>query len=79
MANIDVFAVTPKQGDIPFNPYLHIYLSEHACDSAGFILLSSRLMTNREIDEAVDLLVKQLEEIRKTAKIKLKKARERSN
>ena len=76
MAEINVFEVAPKKGDIPFTPYLHIHLSEHASDSEGHILLSARLMTDKEIDEAVDLLLKQLEKVRKRAKSKLKKVKE---
>jgi ribosome-associated translation inhibitor RaiA len=33
-------------------------------------------MTDKEIDEAVDLLLKQLEKVRKRAKSKLKKVKE---
>ena len=76
MAKINVFEVAPKKGDMPFPPYLHIHLSEHFSDSEGHILLSPQLMTDKEIDETVDLLVVQLEKVRKTAKLKLKKAKE---
>jgi hypothetical protein len=77
MAKIDVLEVAPRKGDTPFTPYLHIYLSEHFSDSEGAILLSPKLMTDKEIDEAVDFLVMQLEKTRKTAKSQLKKAKER--
>lgn len=75
MAKIDVFEVTPRKGGMPFTPYLHIHLSEHFSDSEGHILLSPQLMTDKEIDEAVDFLVMQLEKAKKTAKSKLKKAK----
>jgi hypothetical protein len=75
MAEINVFEVAPKKGDMPFTPYLHIHLSEYSSDAEGHILLSAQLMTDKEIDEAVDLLLKQLENVRKRAKSKLKKSK----
>jgi hypothetical protein len=78
MAKIDVFEVAPKKGDMPFTPYLHIYLPEHSSDSEGHKLLSPQLMTDKEIDEAIDFLVMQLEKARKTAKSKFKKAKGRA-
>lgn len=78
MAKIDVLEVAPRKGDMPFTPYLRIYLSEHFSDSEGHTLLSPQLMTDKEIDEAIDFLVMQLEKTRKTAKSKLKKAKERA-
>lgn len=79
MTEINFFGVAPKKGDIPFRPYLRISLSEHSSDSEGHILLSPELMTDKEIDEAVDLLVKQLENVRKKAKSKLKKINDGTN
>jgi hypothetical protein len=73
MTKIDVFEVAPEKGKIPFTPFLHIYLSEHASDSEGRKLLSPQLMTDKEIDEAIDSLIRQLEKVRKKAKSKLKK------
>jgi len=77
MAKIDVFDVAPRKGDTPFSPYLYIYLSEHFSDAEGHKLLSPKLMTDIEIDEAVDFLIMQLEKARKKAKSKLKKLKER--
>ncbi len=77
MAKIDVFEVAPRKGDMPFSPYLNIYLSEHFSGSEGYKLLSPKLMTDKEIDEAVDSLIMQLEKARKKAKSKLKKVKER--
>ncbi len=78
MAKIDVFEVAPRKGDRPFTPYLHIHLSEHFSDSEGHILLSPQLITEKEIDEAIDFLIMQLEKARKTAKSKLEKTKERA-
>jgi hypothetical protein len=77
MATIDVHKVAPGKGDIPFPPYVHIYLSEYSSDSAGRPLMSPELMTDREIDEAIDYLASQLEKVRKAAKLQLKKIKER--
>lgn len=75
MAKIDIFEMAPGKGDMPFTPYLQIHLSEHFSDSEGHILLSPQLMTDKEIDEAVDFLIMQLEKARRTAKSKLKKTK----
>ena len=60
MAKIDVFEVAPKKGDMPFTPYLHIYLSEHSSDSEGHTLLSPQLMTDKEIDAKVAAAIQAL-------------------
>ena len=73
MAEISVLTVAPRKGDPPFTPYVHIYLSQHMTADSGRILLSPQLMTDVEIDESVDWLIKQLEEARKKAKNDLKK------
>ncbi len=78
MAQIDVMEVAPKKGDVPFSPFLHIYLSEYSSDSKGRPLLSPQLMTDKEIDESIDYLLTQLEKVRKSAKTKLKKTKERT-
>lgn len=78
MAEIDVFEVAPRKGDVPFTPYLHIYLPEHSIDPEGRILLSPQLMTEKEIDESTNYLIMQLEKARRTAKSKLRKQKERA-
>ncbi len=72
MARISVYKVAPPKKDLPFNPYVHIFLSEYSQDE-GHILLSPRLMTDEEIDYSIDRLRKQLETARKKAKLELKK------
>jgi hypothetical protein len=62
----------------PFNPYVYVVLSEHVRDSGGNITLTPHLMTEVEIDEAVDLLIKQLEKARNKAKKELQKAKEQN-
>ena len=73
MAKIDILKVSAKKDDPPFSPFLKITLSEYSSDSAGNVFLSPELMTEKEIDESIDLLMAQLEKARKTAKRKLKK------
>lgn len=63
-----------KQGDPPCSPFIHIALGYHAVEG-DHMLLSAQLMTNREIDEAIDSLQSDLEECRKSAKSDLKKLR----
>jgi hypothetical protein len=46
-------------------------------DEGGQLLLTPQLMTDREIDEAVDGLIKELEEFRKAAKKELMTLRAR--
>lgn len=65
---IGVFTVAPRKGDPPFSPFTHIWLSQHSKDTDGRILLSPQLMTDTEVDESVDWLIKQLEKARKKAK-----------
>jgi hypothetical protein len=77
MATINVYKVASGKGDLPFTPYVHIYLSDFTNDSVGYPLMSPQLMTDVEIDETIDYLVSQLEKVRKTAKLKLKKIKER--
>lgn len=73
MAQIDVFKVAPKKGDLPYNPYVCIWLSQSSKDNHGRTILSPDLMTEKEVDESVDLLISQLEKVRKKAKRQLKK------
>lgn len=78
MANFSVITVARRKNDPPFNSYVYLVLSEHSKDSTGNIMLSAKLMTEVEIDEAIDLLTKQLEKARKKAKKELQKAKEQN-
>ncbi len=72
MPEIEVLKIAPRKNEPPFTPFVQVWLSQHTVDSNGRILLSPELMTDFEIDEAVDFLVKQLEQTRKKAKQALK-------
>ena len=77
MAEISVFTVAPRKGDLPFTPFAHVWLSQHSADAAGRILLSPQLMTDKEVDESVDRLIGQLEKARKKAKKDLQDKKEK--
>ncbi len=77
MAEIAFYTVAPKEGEHPFPPYLHIYLSAYADDPDWGPLMSPNLMTDREIDETIDYLITQLESVREKAKLELKKVKQR--
>ena len=66
-----------KKGDNPVSPFIHLSLGYHATSDDGHILLSAQLMTNREVDECVDQLRKELEKFRKEAKQELTTLHER--
>lgn len=61
------------EAEIPFpcSTYVAVALDWHTTLDTGEKLLSAQLMSNGEIDEAVDRLISELEEFRKKAKKKL--------
>ncbi len=59
------------KGDLPSTPFLYLAVGTHTPED-GHTLLSSRLMSDKEIDEVVEHLKKELEEFRKKAKKELK-------
>lgn len=75
MAQIDVFKVAPREGDMLFHPFANIELTGYSRDQEGRILLSCDLMTASEVDYAVNGLIEQLEKARKKAKHHVETAR----
>lgn len=59
-----------KKGDMPADPFVTIELGTHM-ELDGRRILTSNLMTDAEIDYEVDGLIKELEQLRKTAKKEL--------
>jgi len=57
---------------LPISPLVHVCISNYY-QHDGQILLSAQLMTEKEIDEAVDHLREELETFRNKAKQELKK------
>lgn len=60
-----------NKGDHPISPFLYLSLGTYS-GHQGRILLSAQLMTDSEIDYAVDGLKDELEEFRNKAKKELK-------
>lgn len=65
-----------KKGDYPAAPFVQVSLGAHF-ESEGRVLLSPQLMTDKEIDEAVDQLKSELEEFRREAKKEINAVRAR--
>jgi hypothetical protein len=71
-----VYCESPKKNDTPFNPYVHILVQNRGpVLESGDIQISPNLMTDQEIDGQIDILIRELKEVRKEAKRKLKKER----
>ena len=75
MAEISYLIKKPKEGGVPFPPVVNLWLSSHSKNSKGHILLSCNLMSGKEVDQATDALILQLNRARKNAKKALTKAR----
>jgi hypothetical protein len=55
----------PRAGEKPFAPFAYVAPVAFSTGPDGTVALSPNLMTRKEIDETVDLLISDLEEIRK--------------
>ena len=62
-----------KKGDLPCNAMVNIAVQEYSTMKDREILVSANLMTDEEIDYAVDGLIQDLEKARKEAKRTLNK------
>jgi hypothetical protein len=81
MANFNVITVARKKADLQFNPYVRVCLAhppDHYKDDRGNIVLSLKLMTDEEIDVAIDGLIEELRKVRQKAKKELQKAKEQN-
>lgn len=65
-----------KKGDYPITSFVHLSLGTYM-EEQDHILLSAQLMTDREVDEVVDSLKKELDEFGKAAKRELKELHEK--
>lgn len=63
------------QGDLPTRPFVYIELGTYAREG-GHVLLSSQLISDAEIDEAVAILKADLDEFSKSAKRELRSLRQ---
>ena len=66
-----------KKGDLPGDPTVSIILNEYGTSDEGVISISATLVTDSEIDNAIDELQKNLESVRKEAKRVLKLQKEK--
>ncbi len=70
------FVVNPfekwKPTDIPNNCHVNIAVGAYATSPTGELLLTENLMSDQEVDHAIDRLKKQLEKVRNEAKKKIK-------
>ncbi len=64
----DLYCVSPKKGDPPFRPEVYITLKKLPQEIGGKRLLSPILMSEREIDETIDQMIKELQILRKKPK-----------
>ena len=65
-----------KKGDNPVPPIVHLALGIYS-ESEGKILLGPDLMTDKEVDDLVDLLLGELEKFCEQAKKELRSLREK--
>lgn len=61
-----------KQDKPPSQSYVEILLADYSIGVDGAPLLSPRLYSKSEVDNHINTLVRQLEEVRKKAKSKMK-------
>ena len=60
-----------KPGEYPLSPFVHIGVGD-APSLSGQAILSPQLMTEHEVDHAINLLVAELEKLRLLAKLELR-------
>jgi hypothetical protein len=78
MSNFSVITVARGKNDLLFNPYIYIVPFGDCKDSSEDIRLTPNLMIEVEIDNFIDLLIKQLNKTRNKAKKELQNAKEQN-
>jgi hypothetical protein len=61
-----------KPGDLPMNAAVSIGVVDQSVRPTGEVLISAQLMTDQEVDFAIDGIINELEQIRKSAKAAIK-------
>lgn len=61
-----------RKESYPLSPQVSIRLSMYRTESNGAITLGPYLATDKEVDHAIDFLIKELEQVRKSCKKTLK-------
>ncbi|MCD4719239.1 MAG: hypothetical protein K8S13_05175 [Desulfobacula sp.] len=64
----ELHRVSPKKNEPPFPPYVHLALKRPAQNEQGKLLFSPMLMSEMEIDDTFDMLITELQALRKKAK-----------
>lgn len=60
-----------KKGDLLGNQMVFFTLAEYGTNADGQVLLTPSLASDAEVDGQIDILIKELETIRKKAKLKI--------
>jgi hypothetical protein len=68
MLSINAIPIHKGDKDIPGPTFAILYLTGYTSDSNGGILLSPELATEKEVDEAVEHLVTEIQKAAKAAK-----------
>ncbi len=61
-----------KKGEYPLSPQVAIRLPTYRTESCGAVTVGPYLGTEKEIDESINFLIRELENVRKDAKRELK-------
>ena len=61
-----------KKGDLPGNQMVNIVLNSYSTLNDGIIAITAQLASDSEVDYEIDSLIRDLEQVRKTAKTKIK-------
>jgi len=77
MHKFSLHSVGPKVDDRPFKPYVQITLDSYNTNQDGFVQLSSKMMSDDEIDSFKNEIVKDLNRACTMAKLELEKLNSR--
>lgn len=64
----ELHSVSPKKDEPPFRPSVYIALKRPPQNEQGKLLLSPMLMSEKEIDDTFDMLINELQALRKRQK-----------
>ncbi len=64
----DLHKVSPKKNELPFPSSVYLALKRPPQNEQGKLLLSPMLMSEKEIDDTFDMLINELQALRKKAK-----------
>lgn len=64
----ELYSVSPKKNEPPFKPSVYVALKRPPQNEQGKLLFSPMLMSEKEIDDTFDMLIGELQALRKKAK-----------